>query len=64
MTFSRVLLTVEEAVLLTGISRSLLYKAMQSRELPSRVLGQRRRRVLVSDLEKFIGAPVNVARPA
>ena len=61
MVFSRALMTVEEAVLVTGISRSLLYKAIQSGELPSRVLGQRRRRILVGDLEKFVGAPLNIA---
>lgn len=56
MVFSRALMTVEEAVLVTGISRSLLYKAIQSGELPSRVLGQRRRRILVGDLEKCSSA--------
>jgi excisionase family DNA binding protein len=64
MTFSRALITVEEAVLLTGISRSLLYKSIQSGALPSRVLGSRRRRILLGDLEKFVGAPLNVGQRA
>jgi predicted DNA-binding transcriptional regulator AlpA len=62
MRIERFLLTVEECVLLTGISRAVLYKAIASEALPSRLIGQRRRRVLVSDLEKFVGAPVAVAR--
>lgn len=60
MTFNRFLITVEEAVLLTGVSRSALYLAIKSGALPSRVIGSRRRRILLGDLEKFCGATINV----
>jgi excisionase family DNA binding protein len=64
MTFNRFLITVEEAVLLTGVSRSALYVALKNGTLPSRVIGSRRRRILVADLERFIGAPINVGQRA
>jgi excisionase family DNA binding protein len=64
MTFARTMLTVEECVLLTGISRATLYKSLADGTLPSRIVGRAKRRVLVSDLEAFIGAPVAIARSA
>jgi len=54
MQFPRVLLTLSECTLLTGISRSELYRGIESGELVSRSI-RGRRRVHTSDLEKYIG---------
>ena len=64
MTFGRVLLTTEEITLLTGIGRTQIFAAMASGALPSRIIGKRNRRILVADVEKWIGAPLNIARRA
>ena len=62
MTFARTFLTIEECVLLTGVSRATLYKAISDKTLPSRLIGRAKRRVLVADLEAYVGAPVAIAR--
>ena len=64
MTFARTMLTIEECVLLTGISRATIYKAISEGTLPSRIIGRAKRRVLVADLEAYIGARVAIALSA
>lgn len=60
MQFDRVLLTVEESVLLTGVARATLYRAIKAGDLPSRSIAGRRR-ILRGDLERFIGLPLGSA---
>ena len=64
MVIQRALLTVDECVLITGVSRAVLYKAISSGALPSRLIGRRGRRVLVGDLNKFVGGGITLATPA
>jgi hypothetical protein len=56
--------TIYPTEMLTGLSRSVLYLAIKSGELPSRVIGSRRRRIILGDLEKFCGAPIKVGQRA
>ena len=58
MQIKRALLTVNEAMMLTGLARSSIYKAIDSGALPSRLETGRRRRITVADLERFVGAPL------
>lgn len=64
MTFNRFLITTDEAQLLTGISRPMIYNALKSGELPSRVIGKRNRRILLCDLELWLGVQINVGARA
>jgi excisionase family DNA binding protein len=57
---SRMLLTVSEAVLITGASRASIFTAIRDEKLKSIKLAGRRRRIRVADLETWIGAPLNL----
>jgi excisionase family DNA binding protein len=60
---SRLLVTVSEAVLLTGVSRSRIFAAIRDESLKATKLAGRRRRIVVADLETWLGAPLNLPRP-
>jgi excisionase family DNA binding protein len=60
MTFNRFLITTDEAQMLTGIGRTQIYAALKSGELPSRIIGKRNRRILLCDLERYLGVTINI----
>jgi excisionase family DNA binding protein len=51
----RMLLTVSEACLLTGASRSAVFAAIRDNKLSATKLSGRRRRIKVCDLSAWIG---------
>ncbi len=57
MMFPQILVTIEEAVLLTGISRASIYSAIKAGKLQSKRISGKRR-ITISELEKFIGMPL------
>jgi excisionase family DNA binding protein len=48
---------IRRALLLSSVSRSVIYAAIKSGELPSKKI-RRWRRVAVQDFERWLGAPV------
>jgi hypothetical protein len=54
---ARSLLTLHEASLVTGLSESTLRREMNTGKIPGRLLNGKRR-FLVADVEKYIGAPL------
>jgi excisionase family DNA binding protein len=59
---SRLLLTLTEASLVSGVSRSTLFQAIRDEKLKATKLSGRRRRIVVADLETYVGAPLNLPR--
>jgi excisionase family DNA binding protein len=57
----RMSVTVNEAILITGASRSAIFAAIRDGRLESYKLAGRRRRISVAALEKWLG--VNIVLP-
>jgi predicted DNA-binding transcriptional regulator AlpA len=54
---ARALLSLREVMTVTGLSESTIRKEMRAQNLPGRLMNGKRR-FLVSDVEKYIGAPL------